>query len=451
MDGQDNANSQLKIIYKKRKEIWSDFERNFLPTDAKLMGVSSCSSNQRIYAIESRIYKVHRVGVEAYPRMLSLKGEYDVLLYISRSPELDLHPLFKAFNNEWEVLELDNCKGETLLEKEQNNTFIEISLWPTWKIVWNLTKLGIAHRDLKMDHIIYKSHHRAMIIDFDQAERTSWLNAFLSNMFAVGKSKGFGFPMFWLFVYYHTMKRDLLGLFFIIFKRVLSYTNRFRRALFLNKTEEKQIKNSIPYAVTANLENEIKLLKRAWELGAESDANAPGANRAYYSFDIGGCLFTGERPWELRWEHIRRKINFNGKRVLELGCNLGLLSTFARIEGAACCSAVDIDDMILRGARLVAAAFGINDNRYVQLDFDSSVNWEAKLGGNDLVMCLSVLNWVKDKKRLLDFLGQHNELLFEGHECLEIEIERLRSIGYNHIEILMNTERGRRIIYAQKT
>ena len=449
MDKQDNTDSQLKIIYNKRKKIWSDFENNFLPADAKLSCISR-SPNQRIYATETRIFKVRRIGVEPYVRKQSLNGEFDILLHISQLSELDLHPLFKLINNEWEVLELDYCRGDTLFEKEQKHTFVDISLQPIWKVVWNLTKLGIAHRDLRLDNIIYESDTRVTIIDFDQSERTSRLNAFLSNVFGVGKSKGLGFSMFWVFTEYHEKKRDLLGFLSGGFQRIRSYINKFRRVFFTKKREIGLLKNSYPYAVTANLEKEIELLKRAWELGAKSNANAPDANIAYYSLDIGGCLLIGERPWEVRWEHIRRRINFNGRTVLELGCNLGLLSTFARIEGATCCSAVDIDNTILRGAQLVAAAFGIDDNKYVRLNFDSSLNWETKLRGYDLVTCLSVLNWVKDKKRLLNFLGQHKELLFEGHECLEIEMERLRSVGYNHIEILTKGERGREIIYAQK-
>jgi hypothetical protein len=70
-------------------------------------------------------------------------------------------------------------------------------------------------------------------------------------------------------------------------------------------------------------------LAQAWEIAARSQASFPGLQLAYYSLDVAGINFPGERPWVQRWNSLRANVNFKGKRFLELGCNLGLLSIHA--------------------------------------------------------------------------------------------------------------------------
>ena len=166
--------------------------------------------------------------------------------------------------------------------------------------------------------------------------------------------------------------------------------------------------------------------------------------------DISGHLFIGERPWELRWKYINDNIDFKNKRFLELGCNMSLLSVFAMKKGASKCTGIDHDRQILESAKLIAEAFETKDINYLQIDFDSEAIWESKITEHDIVSCLSVLNWVKDKDRLLKFLSNYNELIFEGHESYIKETERLEKIGFSNFKLLSKTERGRELIYSSK-
>jgi len=191
----------------------------------------------------------------------------------------------------------------------------------------------------------------------------------------------------------------------------------------------------------------LETLAEAWRIALRSKASAPDVDIAYYSIDISGINFPGERPWIIRWERIRRSLDFKGKRLLELGCNMGLLSIHAKLSGAAACLGIDIDKEILRAAELASRAFG-TDVVYRQLDLADSFPWEEELSGFDVVSALSVLHWVKDKKRVWSFIAQHKEVLYEGHESEhEAEVE-LRQAGFTHIVRLGTTERNRQMFYA---
>jgi hypothetical protein len=194
----------------------------------------------------------------------------------------------------------------------------------------------------------------------------------------------------------------------------------------------------------------LSLLAEAWRIAQQSKANAPGQTVAYYSLDVCGEHFPGERPWALRWHHISRCVDFAGKRVLELGCNLGLFSAFANRMGAAACTGVDADGDILDGARRVAEALGA-EVTFRQVDFDSAEDWEADLAGHDLVLALSVINWVDDKDRFRRFLAGHDEVLFEGHESADVDRAMLREIGFDEVALVATSERNRPVYHAQRT
>jgi len=193
----------------------------------------------------------------------------------------------------------------------------------------------------------------------------------------------------------------------------------------------------------------LETLAEAWSIASRSDASAPGADIAYYSIDIAGINFPGERPWILRWERIRKSVDFKGKRLLELGCNMGLLSIHAKLSGAESCLGIDVDKDVLHAAGLAARAFG-TDVDYRQYNLADSFPWEGELSGFDIVSALSVLHWIEDKQRVWSFISKHKELLYEGHES-DAEAEgNLQKAGFTHIVRLGTTERNRQMFYASR-
>jgi len=128
---------------------------------------------------------------------------------------------------------------------------------------------------------------------------------------------------------------------------------------------------------------------------------------------------------------------------------MGLFSTFIRLSGASRAVGLDIDPDIIKAAGMIAEAFDV-DNVYQVQNLDDPKPWEEQYKGFDLVFALSVMNWVKDKNRLLAFLAKHQEIVYEGHDNFEIEYDRLSSCGFRNVEIVSVSERGRVVFYAKK-
>lgn len=77
-------------------------------------------------------------------------------------------------------------------------------------------------------------------------------------------------------------------------------------------------------------------------------------------------------------------------------------------------------------------------------------HWARKAATYD-VFAPNVLGWVKSKGRFLAFLGRFPELVFEGHDELATETERLRSVGFTDIEVVGRSERGRYVLHCRNT
>ncbi len=197
---------------------------------------------------------------------------------------------------------------------------------------------------------------------------------------------------------------------------------------------------------------ELLDMLKAWNIAQESNASAPGVNIAYYGLSFMEYYFPGERPWADRWNVLKVLSKYSGKTILELGCNMGLLSTFLLKEAnAKKCVAVDTDKKILRSAEIISNVFQVKPE-YLQIDFDSQDDWENSLlkYKPDIVFALNVLNWVKDKERFLSFLAKAPEVIFEGHDLPEIEIARFLKLGFTNIEEIGYSERKRIILRCRK-
>ncbi len=202
----------------------------------------------------------------------------------------------------------------------------------------------------------------------------------------------------------------------------------------------------------ADAGQELRALDKAWRIAAASTASSPGEIIAYYSLEHQGVQFPGERPWAPRWQSLCNITNYAGKRVLELGCNMGLLSVFLLKKAAVSAAlAVDCDRSILQAAGHVADAFGVRPE-FMRIDFDQDADWEVVLTDfrPDIVFALSVLHWIRDKERFLAFLGRFDEIVYEGHDSTRTERQRLRRVGFSAIDLVATSERSRPILHCRK-
>jgi predicted Ser/Thr protein kinase len=315
-------------------------------------------------------------------------------------------------------------------------TFVEnmIILTRVLAILWQVSSRGVAHLDLRLENILIDSKNYCYIIDFDQSVVTTSFNAVLANF--MGLSRG------------DIILKQRFGK--TVIKKILptiliDQIRKIRHGIF--NTEKRKLPE-----IEESTAIEVKRMIKAWQWAQKSDANAPGDSLAYYSLEFEGVKFPGERPWEERWEVLSKIEDFRGRRVLELGCNMGLLSTYLmKFENASAAIGVDYEQKIIESADIVSEVFGVNV-RHIQADFDRDDNWEQPLIDfePDVVFALNVLNWLDDKQRFLNFLGQFNTVIIEGHESKEVEVERLKGVGFRNHNLIHISERGRPIIRFSK-
>jgi SAM-dependent methyltransferase len=424
------------VIYENFQEteaLWRAFVAETIGPDASLMWVSRYSASRRVFCSGGRVWKVRRIVDEPYDRSQSLAGEYEILQHLAGVRGVCSGAKYDAPDG-WEVLSYDEAPGRTL-----QDLLIENPKAVTGKLLRGLRRVlckihrrGVAHRDLRPDNILVGPDGAVTLLDFDQAVRVSTFRALLLDGFGIGGMR--------VWHSYHMLLRQHRRWY-----RCLMKPARLARRLLRRRN-----KGPAPVGVPDSGEGSLSLLAKAWRIAQQSKANAPGQRVAYYSFDACGQHFPGERPWALRWGQIAGSVDFAGKRVLELGCNLGMFSSFARKSGATACTGVDAEADILDGARLVAEAMGV-ENVYRQINFDSPEDWESELEGNDLVFALSVVNWVEDRERFMKFLGRHRECIFEGHGPDDEEQAKLREVGFDHVDVIAISERNRPVYLATRS
>jgi hypothetical protein len=193
---------------------------------------------------------------------------------------------------------------------------------------------------------------------------------------------------------------------------------------------------------------ELTLAHRAWQIATCAEANQ--LNLCYYSMEIDGFALPGERAWEHRWTLLRTLVEWRDARVLELGCNLGLLSASAMREGAAAALGVDSDPALLTANRVLQCALGVTCGT-ARIDFDDDTAWETELAAfrPTIVTALSVLHWVRDQDRLMRFLARFDTVLYEGHGSERVERARLQRAGFTDIVLAGRSERRRAVFVAR--
>ena len=303
-------------------------------------------------------------------------------------------------------------------------------------LVVRLAWRGVSHDDLRPENILVDDSGRVHLVDFDQASSGSFAGCLARSLLGLGGGGQVS----------NTLLAPLRE------RCQASLPPALLRRLAERRQSDRRAGPTALPRLPADAGPELRVLHAAWRLAAASPANSPGRAVTYYALDFGGLRWPGERPWADRWRVLRQITPVRGRRVLELGCNLGLLSIFLLKEaGAAATLAVDRDPLVLEAGARAAAAFAVQPE-FRRVDFDRDAGWEAALAAfrPDVVFALSVLNWVEDPARLLAFLGRCEELVYEGHDSARTERRRLRKAGFTRIELVATSERGRPILHCRK-
>lgn len=389
---------------------------------------------RRIYHSPSQkhIIKIARItGDREVGRNNSIEEEYRLL---QKAYPIGPQPLARSSKAEYQWLCYEKVEG-TLLRDWTGTTIQRLLLIGRMgAVLIRLSFRNIVHNDLTASNIVILPNQRIRLIDFDQACQLGYISSLFYNFsgLPLGKNR--------LRTGYPKMIAQL-------FKPILP--SRFRK--FLERKIGELDARRLPI-LHHDASESLELVHQAWKRAQRSSANAPGKRICYYSMEFDGFIFPGERPWSERWAVLRNIRPLAGARILELGCNLALLSTYAlsmeRAAGALC---VDSDTDILGAAELAARAHGVKP-RFLRGKMEETSRWgdEARNFKPDIVFALSVLNWVKDKESFLSFLSEFPEVIFEGHDSIEVESDRFMTAGFTKIDFVGTSERNRPILYCRK-
>jgi predicted Ser/Thr protein kinase len=435
--------------------------------ESRLLHVSELDDSRVVFQSNKRIYKVvdTKRDLAHKTRINNTRQEAEILNDLEGMSGIPSKIEYRHQNG-FDILAYDFVEGTPLGNFPTPVSFrikVLIKLLP---LLWRLSLRGVGHRDVLVKNVLIAGNGKLGLIDFDQAARTSVYEAFCINFWGVSKTTAEphgSWKSLWSEMSVNSERRTLTEN-----TAKASALKNFaksllpQRAIDLYRHEvtkrnlRRRIKLNSVYARLPTLHEgeseKLKLIREAWIEGQISDASMPGKPLAYYGLWVDGYCFPGERPWEERWSYLRTSADFRGKKILELGCNLSLLSCFAINEmGAADALCVDADARILSAAQKVAAALNVAP-AYKRVNFDDNSNWERQLleFAPDIVTALNIMNWVRDKRRFLNFLSNFELIIYEGHDDFETESKRFTDIGFNSVRRIAMSDAGRDVLIIEK-
>lgn len=422
------------LLEKSLQYNWTEALSALGLSEAKLIGVSPFDLFRRVYRKDNTIYKVVVANKEtsSHLRSLDLMGEFRLLRACAGILGV---PVVLEYNEvgDYKSLILEYIEATSLAFNKPKLFRFCANIARLSVILGRLSLRGVSHNDICSANVLSAADGRVWLIDFDQATQGTVPGAFARNFIGLTLNKE---------IVHHSL--------LTLVKNWLQLTLPY----WVVETTKRLIKAGTLYprnqlaALPDDAGSKLKQVHEAWVIAQRSSASAPGNVIAYYALDFQNFHLPGERPWLDRWALLQQLAEYKGKRILELGCNMALLSCFLlKKNQAAAVLAVDADEDILEAARLVASAFEVTP-KLAQKNFDDPGPWEEELAAfePDIVFALNIINWVRDEARLLAFLGRFNEVIFEGHESIEVETKRFEEVGFRHVEVVGLSERNRPVL-----
>ena len=122
----------------------------------------------------------------------------------------------------------------------------------------------------------------------------------------------------------------------------------------------------------------------------------------YHSYDIGNIHIQGQRNPKLRLDEMRKHVDFKGKNVLDLGCNVGAM--LHHLDEIVRGFGIDYDHNCIIAGNEISKILGRDNLGLLTHDFDMDCNRELKEiitdFKPDIIFLLSIGSWVESWKKL---------------------------------------------------
>ena len=388
---------------------WADIESQ-LGTPLQL--VSECADSlgmNRVYQSGSKMLKVER-DLLARAKRLSLAEEFQVLRRLDGLAGVPQGVSYESRAG-YALLTYDRIEGQSFVEylraragdrQAWFRSIVDLNL-----LLASLHARGVLHRDLNPGNVLVQPDGRVALIDFDQA---------------VAGAKGCG-------------NVDLAGVPVGDILPCVSVQMLIERAGLA--------------AEYATVSGELQAL---WTRAGQSNANSPGVPVAYHHWFFGALELPGEREWIPRWQMIHAAIApiLPGARVIDMGCNMGILAVHLKLYGAAKMTGVELHDDMVGVARDFAKTAGV-EVTFHQADLNRRECVEPLLAETyDLAIALSVVHWLEHREHVLELLRRTPHVLYEGHSPPSEELALMKSLGFTDVRIVGYSERLRGLYLASR-
>ena len=178
------------------------------------------------------------------------------------------------------------------------------------RLVWALARRGVRHNDLRPENVIIAPDGRVHLVDFDQASTGSLAECLLAGL---GLPVG-GAPV-------------CNGLFAPLRERIQARLSpRLVRALRGRRLRAARTCPLPPLPAGASAS--LRRLHEAWRIAAGADRLLTGTGDRLLRAGIRWPALAGRAPLGGALARLRHATTYANRRVLELGCNMALLSTF---------------------------------------------------------------------------------------------------------------------------
>lgn len=432
--------SPLVRHYTKREARWLEFLDRHIP-DAYLL---RWTPEHRVFRSGSRVMKVEWATAASEDPRLNLEYEFSLLEKLE-GRALTLNPSYEVIDGEWHLLGIDWIEGEDLDTLIQEGQARKVFILQILGKLFRVSLAGVIYNQLRARHIIPRATGELVFIDFGGSSRANPLAALWQNFAILSYTSNTWKPS------------RLSGLLYEILRNrnskseIVSGDPQSRESTSLQRWQFNA--RRVDKARSENLANDpgdpvaAKYFSKMESCLCEAIQIEPRVCDDIYLLYFANYLYYGRQDWGFKWDHIARRIDFAGKRVIDLGCGMGSIGAFTRLAGGAHTISLDSLPMLLDAARNFALALGIDDNAYQSLDWVNLASGSEDLPKADIISALSMRLADLPLERVIDILAQYPEILWQT-SCLEEARHALKERGYRTVEMIVQSDVDLYIIYA---